>query len=46
MKLEDVNVVTLPKVEPKQVFEWVKTGKWSQKQFIIWWEAYHRYMFG
>lgn len=37
MRLDDVNQFNLHKVPPKQVFEWVKTGKWNQQEFLAWW---------
>jgi hypothetical protein len=39
MKLEEVNGFNLDKIPPKQVYEWVKTGKWTQHQFLSWWVA-------
>ena len=39
MKLQDVNEFNLHKVPVKQVYEWVKTGQWSQKDFKKWFDV-------
>lgn len=42
MKLSEVNNCNMALIPPKQVYEWVKTGKWSQAQFVEWWYAVSR----
>lgn len=36
MKLYEVTKENMHLVSAEQVYEWVKTGKWSKVQFLIW----------